>query len=67
VHPVSVNMNILREPVRVVSNTFKHRGELSEFSFSMDGAESWKNSDFDSNTSINKRRSSLTRNIAKDS
>lgn len=36
VHPVSVNMNILKEPVKVLSNTFKHKDELSDFSFSME-------------------------------
>eukprot|EP00347_Sterkiella_histriomuscorum_P005318 403357064 len=36
VHPVSVSMNILKEPVKVLSNAFKHKGELSEFSFSME-------------------------------
>ncbi|CDW78369.1 UNKNOWN [Stylonychia lemnae] len=61
VHPVSVNMNVLREPVRVISDTFKHRGELSEFSFSMDGAESWKQSEYDVNQSFNSRRDSLNK------
>ena len=31
-----MNLKILKEPVKVISNTFKHKGELSDFSFSVE-------------------------------
>jgi len=39
VHPVSLNLALLKEPIQVVSSKFKHRDEISEFSFSMEGGD----------------------------
>lgn len=57
VHPVSVNMNIFKEPVKVISNSFKYKGELSEFSFSIND-ESSKQTDHKEGIMKHSRQSS---------
>jgi hypothetical protein len=36
VHPVTLNLAILSEPIQVLSTKFKHQDELSDFSFAID-------------------------------
>jgi hypothetical protein len=36
VHPVTLNLSLYKEPMKVLSTTFKHRDELSDFSMFVD-------------------------------
>ena len=38
-HPVSLTLALLKQPIEVISSKFKHSDEISEFSFSMDGGD----------------------------